>query len=92
MLIQNNPGGQTTHKLDLRKLPPAERNIRVFQAFESIHPGAVFILLDNKDLIDIHEQFNHDFAGRFRWKEIQKGPDLWKVKIAKLDGLSFELQ
>ncbi|HSE43589.1 MAG TPA: DUF2249 domain-containing protein [Acidobacteriota bacterium] len=86
---QDNP--EATHKLDLRKVAPAERNVRIFQTFESIHPGTIFVLLDNKDLKDIHEQFNHDFPGRFRWKELQKGPDLWRVKIAKLDGMHFEL-
>jgi uncharacterized protein (DUF2249 family) len=91
MQAQKNPSAQVTHKLDLRKLPPAERNVRVFEAFESIHPGTIFIVLDNKDLTDIHEQFNHDFAGHFRWKELQRGPDLWRVKIAKLNGLNFEL-
>jgi uncharacterized protein (DUF2249 family) len=91
MQDQNNGSFGGVHKIDLRMLPAAERNIRVFQAFESLHPGAIFILFDNKDLSDIHEQFNHDFAGRFRWKELQTGPSLWRVKIAKLDGLCFEL-
>jgi uncharacterized protein (DUF2249 family) len=91
MQEQSSATTQTRHKLDLRKLPAGERNIRVFQAFESIHPGAIFVLLDNKDLKDIHEQFNHDFAGCFRWKELQKGPDVWIAKIAKLNGMHFEI-
>jgi uncharacterized protein (DUF2249 family) len=89
MQVQNRL--QTKHKLDLRKIPPAERNIRIFQTFESIRPGTIFIILDNKDPKDIHEQFSHDFPGQFRWKELQKGPDLWRVKIGKLNGMEFEL-
>ena len=91
MLEQKSATIQNKHKLDLRKLPAAERNIRVFQAFESIHPGSVFVLLDNNELKDIHEQFTHDFAGSFRWKQLQKGPYIWTAKIAKLNGIRFEI-
>ena len=41
---------------------------------------------------EIHEQLNRDFKGRFRWKLLHDGPDLWVVKIAKLNGFHFELR
>lgn len=82
----------TTHKLDLRKVPPDERNRRVLQAMESIRPGTIFLLYDNGEPEEIHEQLNRDFKGRFRWKLLHDGPDLWVVKIAKLNGFHFELR
>lgn len=82
----------TTHKLDLREVPPAEQNLRVLQAMESIRPGTIFLVLDNKEPKEIRKQLDHYFEGRFRWKLLQEGPDLWVVKIAKLDGFHFELK
>lgn len=82
----------TTQKLDLREVPPEERNLRFHQAMESIRPGTIFLLFDNEEPREIQNQLNHDFEGRFRWKVLQGGPDLWVIKVAKLDGFHFELR
>ncbi len=82
----------TTQKLDLRKVAPEERSLRVLQAMESIRPGTIFLLFDNQEPVEIRKQLDHDFAGRFRWKLLQEGPDLWVIKVAKLNGFNFELR
>lgn len=69
--------------VDVSTVIPRERHPRVFGAWGSLPSGASMVLVNDHDPVPLFYQFAAEYKGGFRWEYLERGPDLWKVRICK---------
>ncbi len=76
---------QTNSKttLDVRTLTPERRHTLINETFEALKPGEAFTLVNDHDPKPLYDQFKAWRGDAFTWEYIEKGPDLWRVRIGK---------
>jgi uncharacterized protein (DUF2249 family)/iron-sulfur cluster repair protein YtfE (RIC family) len=70
--------------LDVRTVPPARRHPLILQTFEALGPGAAFTLVNDHDPKPLYYQFQAEHGGRFTWEYLERGPEIWRVRIGRL--------
>lgn len=73
-----NPG-----ELDVRPLPPALRHEKIFARFGALAPGASYVLINDHDPKPLRYQFEAEHAGEFTWEYLERGPEVWRVRIGR---------
>lgn len=72
-----------TLSLDVRTVPRPERHHRIFGMLDSLQPGHSVMLTVDHDPIPLHYQLETHFDGLFRWDYLERGPELWRVRITR---------
>jgi len=70
-------------ELNVINIIPRERHPLIFKTFDELGNDESFILINDHDPKPLYYQFLHEREGLFSWEYIEKGPELWKVKITK---------
>ena len=70
-------------QLDVRVIPPREKHPTIFLTFDSLQPGESFILVNDHDPFPLRYQFEAERTGRFGWDYLERGPQVWRVRISK---------
>lgn len=81
--LQDNGMGNGA-KLVAWKIPPRERHPRIFSTFEQLDPGDSFILENDHNPKPLYYEFQAEREGEFSWEYLQEGPDLWQVRIGRV--------
>lgn len=68
---------------DLRPHPPARRHEMFYAAFAGIRPGEAFTFLNDHDPKPLYYQMQAESKEPFRWEYLQRGPDVWQVRVVK---------
>lgn len=84
--VRKNQMMETTKYLDVTVLQPRLKHPTIFQWFDNLPEGDNFILVNDHDPIPLYYQFEAERKGQFDWNYIERGPDVFKVQIAKLPG------
>ncbi len=71
------------HILDVRAEPPARRHAVIFETFEALDAGAGFELVNDHDPKPLYYQLAAERPGEFTWKDIEAGPEVWRVRIGR---------
>jgi uncharacterized protein (DUF2249 family) len=74
--------------LDVRTFIPAERHRRIFASYEALADGAKFELVNDHDPKPLYYQFDAEHHGRFSWRYLEQGPEVWRVEIGRVGGAS----
>jgi uncharacterized protein (DUF2249 family) len=74
-----------TERLDVRKLPPAERHEEIFEAYEGLAPGEAFVLVNDHDPEPLYHQFDAEAGPAFRWEYRRRDPGAFEVLIGKAE-------
>jgi len=69
--------------LDVRDLPPAQRHVTIFDAYDALLPGTGFVLVNDHDPKPLGYQFEAEHAGEFTWDYLESGPAVWRVRIGR---------
>lgn len=69
--------------IDVRALAPRARHSTIFVAWQELRSGEAVLLVNDHDPLPLYFQFACEFAGRFRWEYLEKGPEIWRVRILK---------
>lgn len=69
--------------LDVRDLPPAQRHVSIFDAYDALLPGTGFVLVNDHDPKPLGYQFEAEHAGEFTWDYLESGPVVWRVRIGR---------
>ncbi len=69
--------------LDVRDMVPKDRHERIFKTFEELGPGESFVLINDHEPKPLLYQFQSEHDGEFDWWPLEKGPEAWRVVIAK---------
>ncbi|MDH6197604.1 uncharacterized protein (DUF2249 family) [Mycobacterium frederiksbergense] len=73
----------TSQQLDVRALPKPQKHPAIFAAFTALPLGGSFILVNNHDPVHLHEEFETDLAGGYDWTYVERGPEVWRIRIGK---------
>lgn len=76
---QNKPA-----ELDVRVIPPRDKHPTIFRTFEELTVGTSFDLLNDHDPFPLRYQFEAQRAGEYEWTYIESGPQVWRVRIARI--------
>lgn len=71
--------------LDVRPIPPPQKHPTIFATFDALAPGEHFVLVNDHDPVPLKHQFNFVRAEQVGWEYLEQGPELWRVKISRLD-------
>lgn len=74
------------HVLDVRAEPPIRRHALIFGTYEALDPGAAFELVNDHDPKPLYYQFAAERPGEFSWDYVEQGPEVWRVRIGRVDG------
>ncbi len=69
--------------LDVRALAPKDRHAGIFGAFNDLVPGDYFVLVNDHEPKPLLYQFQAEHGGEFEWWPLERGPEVWRVVIAK---------
>jgi uncharacterized protein (DUF2249 family) len=78
-----------TRELDVRALPKPDKHPAIFAAFQGLSTGAHFVLVNNHDPKHLRAEFEADYAGSYGWEYVERGPQVWRIRIAKLAGTAL---
>lgn len=71
--------------IDVRTIPGPQRHPLIFQTFESLQAGEALEIVNDHDPFPLQNQFNFMKRGQFSWDYLQEGPDVWRVRIGKIE-------
>lgn len=69
--------------VDVSSIIPRERHPLIFNTFLALKPGQAFVLVNDHDPKPLYYQFQAEHAGTFHWDYLEKGPDVWRVRIGR---------
>lgn len=75
-----------TVTLDIRPVPVREKHPTIFRTFDQMDPGKTLLLINDHDPKPLYYQFTAERAGHFEWNYVERGPQVWRVEIAKKAG------
>lgn len=73
-----------SEELDLRDVPRPQRHPMIFAKFDALLPGQSLRLLNDHDPIPLNRQFDTIRPGQALWEYIQRGPDLFRIRITRV--------
>lgn len=73
-----------TAQLDVRALVPARRHQQIFTTYEALLPGGRFVLVNDHDPKPLYYQFDAEHHGKFSWRYLEQGPEVWRVEIGRI--------
>jgi uncharacterized protein (DUF2249 family) len=68
-------------QLDVRVIAPRDRHELIFDTYASLLPNETFILINDHDPKPLYYQFSAEHPGQFTWDYLEKGPEVWRVRI-----------
>jgi uncharacterized protein (DUF2249 family) len=69
--------------IDVREIPPRSKHAQIYQQWKNLPDGAALFLINDHDPLPLYYQFSAEFTGEFHWEYVERGPEIWKVRIAK---------
>lgn len=81
---QANTSVATTEELDLREVPRPLRHPLVFEKLDRLALGDSFVLVNDHDPVPLSRQIEGMRQGQTTWEYIQRGPDLFRIRIRRI--------
>jgi uncharacterized protein (DUF2249 family) len=69
--------------IDVRTIVPRERHPLIFNTFARLSAGEAFLLVNDHDPKPLYYQFQAELTDQFQWDYLERGPEVWKVRIAR---------
>jgi uncharacterized protein (DUF2249 family) len=73
----------TLRVLDMREIAPRVRHTIVVQLFEHLAPGTALELKVDHNPMPLRRQFEARYGEACRWTYLERGPDLWRVRLER---------
>lgn len=77
-------GFSVVNEFDVRPYSPTDRHEMFYKAFADIKPGEAFEFVNDHDPKPLYYQMEAESKEPFRWEYLEKGPDVWKVRVIKV--------
>lgn len=68
---------------DVRRIEPRLRHALIFSTFDKLAPAEAFLLVSDHNPKPLLDRFGADRPGEFRWHYLERGPDVWRVRISR---------
>lgn len=80
---RNEPANEPV--FDVQAIPPYQRHQVIIDAVQGLRPGEAFALVNDHDPRPLHLQLRALFGNVFAWEYQEQGPEVWRVRISKLE-------
>ena len=70
--------------IDVTLLEPRRKHPAIFEKFDSLESGEIFIIHNDHDPKPLYYQMIGERGNTFKWKYLEEGPESWKVEISKI--------
>lgn len=70
--------------LEVRHLTPPQRHPVIFERFNALPVGGSFVLVNDHDPKPLYYQLTAEYTGQLLWEYIERGPEVWRVRIGKV--------
>lgn len=71
-------------ELDVRLLHKSDRHPAIFRAYGALAVGESFVVVNDHDPEHLRGEFELDHAGGYGWDYLDRGAELWRIRISKL--------
>ena len=71
--------------LDVRAEEPKRRHELILGTFAALPVGDSYVLVNDHDPKPLRYQFQAENAGEFSWEYLEEGPEVWRVRIGRVD-------
>jgi uncharacterized protein (DUF2249 family)/quercetin dioxygenase-like cupin family protein len=71
-------------ELDVRGMRKPDKHPTIFATYAALPVGAAFVLVNDHDPEHLHEEFETDHAGSYRWEYLNREMRDWRIQITKL--------
>jgi regulator of cell morphogenesis and NO signaling len=75
--------------IDARHIPGKNKKEYFFTTFDQLQDNEEMIILHSHDMQPLHKLFKNERTGLFIWENIERGPDLWKISIKKIQSANL---
>jgi uncharacterized protein (DUF2249 family) len=72
------------NELDVRRLRKPDKHPKIFATYAALAAGESFVLVNNHDPKHVRAEFDAAHSGSYDWEYVEKGPEVWRVRIGKL--------
>ena len=73
--------------VDVRTEIARVRHELIFNTFGTLAPGTAFVLVNDHDPKPLYYQLAAENTGEFTWEYLEEGPEVWRVRIGKIDAV-----
>ncbi|MGH9469424.1 MAG: DUF2249 domain-containing protein [Terriglobia bacterium] len=80
---ESNDTPKITSTIDVRTIAHQQRHPLIFRTYDTLKSGEGFILVVDHDPKPVFFELDFIHNGKFTWEYLQKGPELWRVQVAK---------
>jgi len=70
--------------VDVRGLRKPDKHPTIFAAYAALPVGGAFVLVNDHDPQHLHEEFETEHAGSYRWVYLNREMRDWRIQITKL--------
>ena len=67
--------------IDMREIEPRFRHQIIGRLFENLMPEAALQLIADHPPKPLRYQFEIRYGDRFRWTDLEEGPEVWRVRL-----------
>ena len=78
----------TATRIDVREIAPRHRHALIFEGFDALKAGEALELVNDHDPAPLRHHFEDRSPGSFDWSYLQAGPEVWRVRIAKVQAVA----
>lgn len=71
-------------ELDVRDIPKPQRHPLIFERFANLAVGESFVLVNNHDPKHLHDEFERDQPGTYRWDYETREHALYRIRISRV--------
>jgi len=75
---------QHVQELDVRGMRKPDKHPTIFAAYAALPVGGAFVLVNDHDPQHLHEEFETEHAGSYRWVYLNREMRDWRIQITKL--------
>ena len=83
-MIPPAAAAQIPSELDVRELRKPDKHPTIFAAYAALALGESFVLINDHDPKHLHDEFESDHPGTYRWEYLNTEPRDWRIIITKL--------
>lgn len=76
----------STAELDVRAMRTPDKHPTIFATYAKLGVGDAFVLINDHDPRHLHDEFEADHRGSYRWQYQKREPRDWRIRITKLAG------
>jgi uncharacterized protein (DUF2249 family)/quercetin dioxygenase-like cupin family protein len=77
-------GDPDVQELDVRGMRKPDKHPTIFATYAALPVGEALVLVNDHDPQHLHEEFETDHAGSYRWEYLSREIRDWRIQITKL--------